>query len=597
VGEHAATANVGLEFAGTALSGKLELKNEDGAPTDLVLELDGKGSDLKELIRLYTGDDRFSGGFERLHYEITGSGPSAIEAWDRRSVGLEIDQAAMTYRGNDKDWQFTIEKAKSERKPGEDGTFVANGLLGGAPWELSLTSREWKLGEKLELEVIEGKVADLDFRLDPLRPDNQPDGKAEALKYSLKGGRLDNLNPIYELDLPPLGPYALTGEIRKIDEGIALEKFVLELGESKITGGLKINKRGEIPVIDLALKADVIQLHDFQFDDWSAVEGGKSATAPEPQPKAEAKPSEAEEGEQKEVQAVAAPAILSHETLSKLDATVELAVGKLLSGKDSLGAAKAELSLIGGRFELKQFSATPLNGNLNASVLFHPKAGGNLDWRASVKAKNLDFGVLARTFNPESENGGMINIDMEAGIEDVPFGKMQLEAATGYLNFDFCPTNLNAGILDLWATNILVSLLPKLDSENQSVINCVVARLKLENGLITPESLGLDTTKIRVGTEGTINLKENSIDLTLTPVPKQAQLLSLEVPIGIGGTLKKPEISMGSLPVLSTIARMTKNTVLFPIKRIVGEELPADGSDVCPCKAGYTPPKEPIEGE
>jgi uncharacterized protein involved in outer membrane biogenesis len=569
VGEHFATANVGVEFAGTSLLGKLDLNNEEGSQTDLVLELEGKGADLKELIRHYSGNDHFSGGFERLHYKVTGSGPSSIEAWGRRSVSLEIDQATMIYHGNGKDWKFTVDKARSDRRPGEDGSFVANGQLGGAPWELDITSREWSSGEKLKLETISGKVADLEFNLEPLESDSQSDGDAGALKFSLKGGRLDKLNPIYELDLPPLGPYALTGEIRTLDEGIALEEFMLKLGQSKITGGLKLNKKGDIPVIDLNLKADVIQLNDFKFDDWSSVEGKKTAEAP----------------------------ILSYQTLSKLDATIDLAVGKMLSGKDSLGAAKAKMSLKGGRFELKQLTASPLGGKLNVSVLFHPKKNGKLDWRASLKAVKLDFGVLARNFNPKSKNGGMINIDLLLESKNVPFGKLQMEAATGRLNFDFCPTNLNAGIVDLWATNILVALLPKLDSENQSVINCVIARLKLKNGVIHAETLGLDTTKIRVGTEGTINLKDKSIDLTLTPVPKKAQILSLEVPISIRGTLKKPEISIGSLPMVETVGRITKNTVLFPIKRIVSKELPADGSDICPCKKEFVPPKEPTEGD
>ena len=41
---------------------------------------------------------------------------------------------------------------------------------------------------------------------------------------------------------------------------------------------------------------------------------------------------------------------------------------------------------------------------------------------------------------------------------------------------------------------------------------------------------------------------------------------------------------------------MTKNTVLFPVKTIAGDRLPEDGSDVCPCKAGYNPVK-PGEGK
>jgi hypothetical protein len=183
----------------------------------------------------------------------------------------------------------------------------------------------------------------------------------------------------------------------------------------------------------------------------------------------------------------------------------------------------------------------------------------------------------------------MINIDLEVGAEQVPFGKMHLAAATGRLEFDFCPTNLKAGILDLWATNILVALLPKLDPENESKVNCVIARCRLENGVIKPEVLGLDTTRIRVATEGSIDLSGNAFDLKLTPVPKRPELLAFELPLSIKGTLREPTIGMGKLPLVRTAGRMTLNTVLFPLDVLVGKRLPADGSDVCPCADGDLP--------
>ncbi|MGI9244450.1 MAG: hypothetical protein ACR2RV_26860, partial [Verrucomicrobiales bacterium] len=603
VAEHAATATVGAEFAGIPLTGQLELEKEIGQAVQLSASLDGKGGDLSELIRLYSGDDRFSGKFESLQIRLASEGRSVLEAWSSRSVDLEVNQAGLTYRGKDKDWKFTVANADSKREPGKEGKFVANGAIGGASWELELTADQLQAGERLRINSANGKVADLEFQLDPIAPEGQPDAKPDGIKFSLNGGRLDNLNPIYELDLPPLGPYAAAGQVRFIDEGVKLDEFSLEVGDSEITGQLKVNQTAKKPVIDLVLNSEVIQVNDFRFDDWSAVDGKKSAAAeaPAPDPPAEADSAGEADGAGGEnpapaIAPVATPAILSYEVLSQLDATIKIGLGKLLVGKDSLGAANADLSLVDGRFELKRLSTTPLNGNLDVSVLFHPKEGGSLDWNGTLKATNLDFGVVARAMNPESENGGVINIDMEVGAKNVPFGKMHLTQATGKLDFDFCPTNLEAGILDLWATNIVVAILPKLDSENESVINCVIARCDLKEGVITPESLGLDTTKIRVGTVGTINLKEDAIDLTLTPVPKRPQLLSLEVPVSIKGTLRKPAIEMGSLPVVSTIARMTKNTVLFPVKTIAGDRLPEDGSDVCPCKAGYNPVK-PGEGD
>jgi len=599
--EHAATATVGVEFAGIDLTGELELEKQLGQNAQLAASLNGEGGDLSELIRFYSGDDRFSGKFEQLQVTLAGEGRSALEAWSNRGADLEINQAGLTYKGKDKDWKFIVAKADSSRKPGQEAKFLATGVIGEAPWELQFTTQELQVGEALKFNIVTGKVADLAFQLDPVRPEGQPDAKSDGIKFSLEGGRLDNLNPIYELDLPPLGPYSVAGQIKLLEEGVNLDDFTLEIGDSEIAGTLKIDQTREQPVIDLVLNSDVIQLDDFRFDDWSAVDGKKSAGAPAPKkPAVDEGSKEGDEGGAEKpspgITAATMPAILSHEVLSKLDATIKIELGKLLVGKDSLGAAKADISLVDGRFELKKLSTKPLNGNLDVSVLFHPQAGGSLDWNASMKATNLDFGVIARAINPESENGGVINIDMGVGAKNVPFGKMHLTQATGKLDFDFCPTNLEAGILDLWATNIVVAILPKLDSENQSVVNCVIGRCVLEDGVITPESLGLDTTKIRVGTVGTINLKEDAIDLTLTPVPKRAQLLSLEVPVRIQGTLREPKIEMGSLPVVSTIARMTKNTVLFPVKTIAGDRLPEDGSDVCPCKAGYNPVK-PGEGE
>jgi hypothetical protein len=134
--------------------------------------------------------------------------------------------------------------------------------------------------------------------------------------------------------------------------------------------------------------------------------------------------------------------------------------------------------------------------------------------------------------------------------------------------------------------------IPKLDPENQSKLNCIIAELHLDDGLVFPEVLGLDTTTLRMVGEGGINLQENTIDLTLTPFPKNPQILSIEAPVSITGTLTEPSIEMGALPVTRTIGRMAKNLILFPIKVIANDELPEDGSDICACASNYSPNPE-----
>ena len=46
----------------------------------------------------------------------------------------------------------------------------------------------------------------------------------------------------------------------------------------------------------------------------------------------------------------------------------------------------------------------------------------------------------------------------------------------------------------------------------------------------------------------------------------------------------------------STAARVSTNTILFPVKAVIGERLPEDGSDICPCVKGYVPPEAGEEG-
>ena len=158
-----------------------------------------------------------------------------------------------------------------------------------------------------------------------------------------------------------------------------------------------------------------------------------------------------------------------------------------------------------------------------------------------------------------------------------------LKTASGSFDLDVCPRNVMAGALDIWATSLITALLPKLDPDNESIVNCVIGRFRLEDGVMLATTLGMDTTTLRVVAEGQIDLAGDKYDLVLTPTPKRAQILSLELPVGVHGPLDAPEITMGKLAAIRTIGRMTKNTLLFPIKLLVGERLPEDGSDICSC--------------
>ena len=83
-------------------------------------------------------------------------------------------------------------------------------------------------------------------------------------------------------------------------------------------------------------------------------------------------------------------------------------------------------------------------------------------------------------------------MDLKSSAES--FDKLM---ANGNGHFDFSGRleNLKAGIINLWAVNVIAAIVSKED-EYASKINCVVGRWTMKDGLLTPEVFLIDASKI-----------------------------------------------------------------------------------------------------
>lgn len=580
VEEDQLAAGVTLNFAEAPLSGKLEALRHSPEELTFDLTLDGNDAELTPLIQFYTGNDDFEGRFEKLHYGIRGAGRDLASAWQQRQVELDIRNARMLYRGGIEERQFLLSSAVMNRQNPEPGRVEMKGLLSDAPFEFAVQykNRPEDSPARVRLASIVGTLADVSIHF--TNETSTEEDANPALRFELEGGSLNQLDQIYELNLPPLGPYAARGSFRQLDKILQIDEIELEVGNSNLNGSIQLDGTSSPHKLTVELQSDQIQLNDFRFDDWSPIEGSKEEKAPE-EPETE-ETAATESGEE----APSEPSnLLSHGGLSKMDASISLSVAQVLSGSDQLGKGTASVALENGRFELAPFTLGIPGGYVEGNFLFHPKEDGSLDWNLEVTAESFELGVLARRAKPESEFSAIANASLDLGANGVAYGAPHLKAASGRLDIDVCPRNFSAGIIDLWATNILSGLMPTLDPENESKINCLLCRLQLENGVILPETLGLDTTKIRASGEGMIDLVNNEIDIVFTPTPKRPQLFSLELPIGITGSLTEPAIDVGKRPIASAVGKLATNTILFPAKLVGADRLPEDGSDICPCLA------------
>ncbi len=573
-------AEVNLNFVGTPLRGGLTLKREKFNKTlSFDLNLKSEKADLSDLIAFYTKHDRYKGSFERMRYKIGGTGETLVDAWFARRVDLEVDEAKMTYRGDGEEWRFFVSRGTMLRKGREPGEIKLRGVISEAPFDVTLTYESEILGNKTGtyFHSIGGQVADLEFRIE-----NKIDEEAERgdanFSFFLRGGRLDKLDLIYEMDLPPMGPYSAKGVFQKTGSVIEFHQVALEIGSSRLKGSWRYEERDKRPRLSLDLNAATLQLDDFAFDQWSPTESKKEKSL-----------DLLDKG--RLAQATTLPSILSHQVLSEFDMLLKLEVGEVLSGKDKLGRGSLTAVLEDSRLKVEPLKLAVPGGYFEGNLLFYPKANGTLDWKLHLNAEAFELGVIARRAKPDATLSALANIEADLSAEDASFGRPQLKVATGKLNLEVCPQNVDAGSLDIWATNLIWAILPSIGSGNQSKINCLIARLRLENGVMFPEMLALDTSTLRVGAEGQIDLAGDQYDLRLTPFPKRPQMFSMELPVGVKGTLDAPKIETGSLASVRALGRIAANSVLFPVKFIVDERLPEDGSDFCPCVDAGTPKK------
>jgi hypothetical protein len=141
---------------------------------------------------------------------------------------------------------------------------------------------------------------------------------------------------------------------------------------------------------------------------------------------------------------------------------------------------------------------------------------------------------------------------------------------------------MKAEMVDLWAVNLFVALLPTIDPKNQSKVNCAIGRFTLTDGKLNQRQLVIDTTKVRVTGNTDIDLAKETLHMRLQPQAKTAQFLSLATPIEVNGSFDKFSIGPNAGDVLETVVRFATSVVWVPIKRLFSEKVPEDGADVCP---------------
>lgn len=516
----------------------------DAYSNDLTFKADIRGNNLKEILERSDFRVELSEGFWRIHSPANDSSQNII-----------ISSAFLT---------------------AEQGQPVALNFSGKID------------SEKVQLEISSNKLSELFSRPDKIHLDIAAklphstihlDGDIDVPVSSktfrtdlvVKGKRLDYWNKMLKDNIPPYGPYMLSGNFSVDALGFRVRNLKTTIGNSDLSGEIYVHSKGKKTHWKLNLVSQTFQIDDFDVEGFSLLPG---ATGDDDRTKTPAKGN-----------SQAAPILDAvNDDLQKsneypyIDVDLQLEARNVMSGNDALGKGSMHLRASENFLSIDKLHLDLPGGSIDGAMeiqLHENKLSGHL----KLDMDKFNYGVLYRHFYPDSVADGYIStrIDLHLAGRDFKHG---LEHGSGQLDYAFWPKNIEAKVLDIWSVNLFLAILPEL-RKKESKFNCAVALLDIEDGKLFEKLLLLDTSKIWMNGNLNVNFQSEEVNLSLFPKAKKARLFGLQAPIRIKGNFSELGLSIKAYDILASYVKFITSPLHAPLKRIFGKNIPENASELC----------------
>jgi len=561
-----------LRLQGNPLAGTLALDARGAAPT-ASLSLEGDDFDAGAALRRLRLAQDFDARIGKLRLQAAVRGSRLGEVFEQSSFLASVEAGTLAYRDPGTQAVLTLALASGELSAGAGGPVAGSisGTAGDVPVRLDLQAGP--LGE------LFAPVARWPFALTAALPEAQwvvsgsaAPGREPAteLSLALSGRRLSDLDALLATALPPWGPYAFTGRLRFARNAYRVEDARIAIGESVLFGSGSLDTGRSPPRLEAALAAPIVQLDDFPLGEWSPLPGSRLGPAGRMSARAA--------GRAFSGGVATVHPLLSRERLALGDAQVEVRVERLLAGEDELGRVGVAAGVVSGAATLGPIEIDGPAGRASIAVGYEPREQDAV-FSARALVDRLDYGLVAALFDPASDIDGAVSLDLAVDAVTPELNRL-METASGHFDLAVWPERVRWGGFDLWAGNLLRSLLPFF-SRTSSHINCVIGHFDLEQGALSSQALIVDTTNTRALGWAEADFATERLHLRFVPRHKQPRLFSLAIPVEVRGTFSDYRIALRPADALGRVAQWFKSLVMVPLSWFGVGRLPSDGHDVC----------------
>ncbi|HJR74581.1 MAG TPA: AsmA family protein [Luteimonas sp.] len=362
--------------------------------------------------------------------------------------------------------------------------------------------------------------------LDPLRL------RGFDLRFALAGKNLDDLYPLIGVAIPPTPPYHFDGRLTHIGNTWRYDGFTGKVGNSDLGGYAHVITGKARPF----LKADLVSRR-LDFDDLAGFVGSgrKSEGADSTNPELQALAAKQE----------ASPKVLPDtpyqlEKLRAMDADVRLKAARINAPSLPIDDMDAHLFLDAGVLRLQPLNFGVADGDIRSNIRMDARQATILT-RADVTMRGLSLPKLMPNGTLAQESIGKLGGKLDVAAQGNSIAKM-LGSADGDIAVGMGQGQVSKLLMKLAGLNLAGAIRTKLAGDKPIPIRCAFGDFAVKDGVMTTRALAFDTTDTIVIGSGTVNLREETLDLTMRPRPKGRSLLSLRVPLYVDGTFKNPNV-------------------------------------------------------
>ncbi len=235
----------------------------------------------------------------------------------------------------------------------------------------------------------------------------------------------------------------------------------------------------------------------------------------------------------------------------------------------------AHILLKQGSLKLDPIEMTYEDAKLSGYVHLDRDTRPALDTRLSLE--NIDLARFLQDFRFRDFYEGSFDMALDISTQGGSLRQMASDL-DGDLVIFISDASISGVDLQLRITDVLLGALPWLKREDDVVINCAMGEMAAENGVVDVRLLYLDSKQLRMMGGGTIDLRDETYDLRLSPRPRGTRIFAHNIDLLVTGPLKNPEYSTtGAARTVAT--KYGKYAFLGP----AGLLLPSGGSKKHPC--------------